>query len=240
MDPWLQFPWRRFWFWWLKCLGTLCLSTFFVLLALGYRWNAQARVFQATAVLEVGTLASGQRAEVFLNGQSYGTQLLPWRQAWLTPGTYDIELRADGYQSVQSRVELLPGGRHPVRNLVLRYEELVLDQQVATSESIPLRFTVSKGEVYDEARYLARLSGDVVLVAWLPGTEHLVLRQGSDLLLLNTQRGEVVPFIQLPETATALSVSSDGRLLQVTTGDTRTSYALWEEIPLTRRLAGYR
>lgn len=240
MDPWLQFPWRRFWFWWIKCIGTVLVSTLFVLLALGYRWNSQANVFQATGVLEIGTLASGQQAEVIVNGQSYGTHLLPWKQGWMTPGTYDIELRAEGYASVRTRLDLQPGERLAARGLVLRYEEPLFEQKIVTPESIPLRFSVKQGEVYEASTYLARLSGEVVLVGWIPISEQLVLRQNQQLYLLSVQRREITPYVTLTETTAALSVSSDGRLIQIASGDTRTTYALWEEISLTRRLAGYR
>ncbi len=240
MDPWLRFPWRRFWLWWAKCLGTLAVSSMLVLTALGFRWNSQVGSFQATAVLDIATIAHGQQAEVFLNGVSYGTHLLPWRQAWLTPGRYDVELRAEGYASVRSRIELGPGERAALRGVLLRYEVPKVEEARVVAEAVPLRFTVRNGEVFDEQAYLARLSGDVNLAGWISETGHLVLRQGEVLLLLHVQRRELTSYLPLSDSTTALSVSSDGRLVEITSADGVVVYALWAEIPLTRRLAAYR
>lgn len=240
MDPWLRFPWRRFWFWWVKCLGTLAVSSVLVLTALGYRWNAAVGGFQATAVLDIATIAHGQQAEVLLNGVSYGTHLLPWRQAWLTPGRYDVELRSEGYTSVESRIELGPGERAAVRGMLLRYEMPRPEEARVVPEAVPLRFTVRNGEIFDGHVYLARLSGDVSLAGWVPETGHLVLQQGELLSLLHVQRRELTPYFALPESASAFSVSSDGRLVEVTKQGEVVVYALWAEIPLTRRLAAYR
>jgi hypothetical protein len=201
-------------------LGTTALlSTVAVTYALGYKVNWTTKSFEQTGIIEVSGKLAPKDARISVNGKLVDEKL-PLRLSWLLPGTYDISISKDGYESWQQSVAV-----H--RNRVSMYSDLLLllkefqPVEVTSSDQSVLVETgrVSKGleirenELWADGNLIIRISDDIDSTQWFPDEWHIAYVANNQLWLIGLDGKNSRMLLNTTEKDLAFGFKEQGKTL---------------------------
>ena len=170
--------------------GTI--SVIAIVVALGFRFDVQAREVQETALIQLDGPFAGVKVQTYLNGTLQSDQL-PLRLSNLQPGRYRIEIKKTAYQSIDETVELGQNQRIVIDPVILIYNDPqpILNTEVTAGDS---RFRhVNQGgleirnadEIWLNQQFLTRTSENIISLAWYASQQYVVYQTENDLVLLD-------------------------------------------------------
>jgi hypothetical protein len=191
------------------------LATTAIVLALGFRFNWQARVIEQTGMLVLESSITPTGIQVSLDGKVLPASLNQ-RIPYLFPGDYRLQITAEGYQSFDRTISISPNKATRLQNISLLTTEasaaLVLtttQQKIPTADAHGLEVR-NLSELWQDGRYLTRLSQPITTPQFYPGKHAIAYQQGASLWLYNLDTKATQLISALPDASLVEYGFTDG------------------------------
>ena len=220
-----------------------------LLTSLGYRVNWQARELVQTGVIELSGPANGLPIQLYVDGK-LEANTLPFREAWLFPGTYHIEIKKDGYQIWQKNLLVDVNKRTEYSSILLLYTS---PRQAAVPSGVDLSYlkahpeksngiVIANGnELMVNGQYLTSTSQNIVSAHWYPDGEHIVYQAGKELILYDLDSKTTQSLVTVSSANAAPYVFEDGgRSIVYSDNGALKAVTLYDAVTLIDRLAAVR
>lgn len=169
----------------LTAIAAFFVSAFFVITyASGYKVDITNRKLNQTGLISVTT----DNADVYLGDKLIGNGKITERD--LTPGSYNITVKKEGYFDWNKEIELDPGQAEIINYIVLfKQNPEVKEYQVEQADFLT-KFTDTDGlqttnnEIYQNSNFVTRFAKDVFGACWYPDRRYLAFTNDNKLKII--------------------------------------------------------
>jgi len=191
-----------FLFWLILIISFIFFAVLLHLKARGFQLNFRTWKLVKTGLISLN--GSPGRAEIKVNGKPHSFAM-PTKINNLPPGYYEVEISAQGFQTWQKSIYVLPEKASIYQDIVLF---LSVPQEVPvpkdlTTEMVRTGFTpdpslVVKGEeIYFEERLITRFSDSVQMAVLYPDRAHIVFQIGNEIRVIDLDGANDVLLVTL-------------------------------------------
>jgi hypothetical protein len=237
-------PWTRIVSGFAYSAAYICLATFSIMWSLGYRVNPQAATIEQTGLLELGSPQIGLDPTIQVNGVVEGTGL-PFRKRWVLPGSYDVVVTKEGYQTWEKRVTVRSNERITYPSILLLYREprsvdvpaIRLDE-LTYLPPFDQGIVVKEGtELWIRDKFITRTSQEILAARWVVDGQHVLYQVGSELILYDVfaQTSQAVLSFGTNE-AVPYAIRDGGRIIVYAISAEIRAVALFDAVSIIDRL----
>jgi len=188
-------------------------ATATLLKAYGYKVNLQAKKIQKTAILYIQS--DPKDVQIYVNDQ-LKSQKAPYKDEYLLPGVYSVEVKKDGYQTWQKSV-WLDSGTVPDCEAVLFLDNPktspasdILKELFSLNNNSNLE--VKNDELWLNSKFVTRFSQKIERAILYTDEEHIIFQIANEIRVIDIDGGNNLKLAQ-GKAITNLAVSNFGRTL---------------------------